>query len=95
MDDVLKKWKNKPHGSRLQARAISYIAETIDMADYFAEGFIHAGIKFTLTDIINNCNHYHTPEVSVSTLKRLCKTYEEWGEMLFAAKIRRKQLRKK
>ena len=56
MDETLQKWKNKPHGPRLQAKVISYIAEKIDMLDFFADGISREGVVITLTDIIDQCH---------------------------------------
>ena len=95
MDDALNKWRNKAYGPRLQAKAISYIAEKMDMVDFFADGISKEGVVITLTDIIDQCHREHTSDVSTSTLRRWWKTYEEWGEIPFAAKIRQKKLRKK
>ena len=43
MDDALKRWRNKPHGPRLQAKAISYIAEKMDMVDFLRMGLVRKG----------------------------------------------------
>ena len=95
MDKAVSKWKNKPHGLRLQAKAIAFIAEKLDMVDFFADGMGNEGVEVTLTDIINQCHREHTTDVSTSTLRRWWKVYEEWGELPHAVKIRQKNMRKR
>ena len=91
MDETLQKWKNKPHGPRLQAKAILYIAEKMDMLDFFADGISREGVVITLTDIIDQCHCEHTTDISTSTLRRWWKVYDKWGEIPHAVKIRQKK----
>ena len=91
MDEALITWKNTHHGPRQQAKAIAFIAEKMDRMDFFADGINDAGVSVTLTNIIDECQSNHILDVSVSTLRRWWKVYEEWGEIPFAVKIRQKK----
>lgn len=93
MDDALLRWKKKPHGPRLQAKAIAFIAVKMDTMDFFKDGVKDEGVSITLTNLIDECQRHHTSDVSTSTLRRWWKVYEEWGEIPYAVKIRQRQLR--
>ena len=95
MTDAVWNWRKFPHGPRVQAKAISYIAEQVDAMDFFSDGMEDAGEAFTMKDIIRDCHKNHTPDVSESTLRRWWNLYDGWGELPHVVKKRKQQIKKK
>ena len=85
----VKDWRRQAHGVRLQSMAISYIANKLNL--YEALGIDSP----SMNSILIACNHDCTPTVSVETLRRWWKVYEEWGEIPHLAKKRNKALKKR
>ena len=91
----LKDWKYKHHGPRIQAKAISYIADRIELYDQFADAMEKEGTMISFTDIIRDCHCNHTNDVSCSTLRRWWSIYENFGELPYAVKAIKKDMKKK
>jgi putative heme iron utilization protein len=72
---ALDKWLNANSHPRLQAEAISFIAQKVDeyeAFDYF---------EYTMKDIFEECQQKRTPTVSTSSLRRWWNTFLEWGDL--------------
>ena len=88
---ALHAWQHQAHGPRVQGKAISCIANKMLVYETYSD-MMDNDIP-TLTDILDDCHTFCTPDVSVSTLRRWWKLYEEWGELPYKVKERQKRMR--
>ena len=95
MNTSISEWIHLPHGPRIQAKAISFIASKMDIYDAFQETIREVGDEISLANILADCKSTCVPDVSVSTLRRWWNVYEQWGEIPYNVKIIKKQMRKR
>ena len=82
-------WTRTHHGVWTQATVISFIAKKVDEMEAF-------GCEvFSIIAIMNECKIRHTPDVSITTMRRWWTTYLEWGELPTVVKKKKQQLKKK
>ena len=71
---ALNSWKHGRHGPRVQAKAISFIANRMEIQESY-------NLKCELEPILKDCRNQATPDVTERMLRRWWETYEEWGEL--------------
>ena len=89
---ALELWRRQRHGPRIQVKAISFISDKFEAHELFADALER---KPTLTEICRDCKKDATPDVSIDTLRRWWKIYEEWGELPYKVVERKKALKGK
>ena len=85
LNKAIRDWSRTHHGPRVQALAISHIADQIDLFEAIGGGG-EKNVNYSLDDVLCECKELCTPDVSISTLHRWWKTYLEWGELPFEVK---------
>ena len=76
---AFKKRQRQAHGPRVQAKAISYISQKIEIYEAFLD--VIGPSAPTLTIIFKDCSAACTTDVSVNTLHQCWSAYDEWGEL--------------
>ena len=90
---ALDNWQCQAHGPHVQAKAIRYI--TAKMVIYETYGDMIGDSVPSLTEILNDCYRYCTPDVNVQTLWQWWRSYEEWGELPHKVSTRKRLMQAK
>ena len=85
-------WNRARHGPRVQAKAISFISQRMELLDtYYNEG----DGNMYLQPILRDCREQATPDVAENTLRRWWYIYEEWGDLPHHVCIMKKDIEKR
>ena len=90
---ALNNWKCQAHGPRIQGKAISYITAKLLVYEIYAD-MIAADVP-SITEVLEDCTRYCTPDVNIRTLWRWWRLYEEWGELPHKVARRKRSLQAK
>ena len=85
---TLDRWLNAHSDPRVQAEAISFIAEKIDT--YEAFGYYNYDMK----DIYEECKKECTPIYSISSIRRWWTIFLDWGELPYIVKLKQNKWKK-
>ena len=91
--DAIEEWQRQVHGPRVQVKALSYITKQLELFDLFAD---EAPVEMpSMAVVFKECHQHCVPDVSVSSIRRWWKIYEEWGEIPSRVAERKKRLNSK
>ena len=88
---AFERWHRQAHGPRVQAKAIYFVAQKLDVYELFVDVLGHS--MPTLKDIFRDCCANQTTDVSVSTLRRWWMDYNEWGELPYKVAERKRAIK--
>jgi len=75
----LRQAANMHHGRKRQAQAIFFIAQRVEFIEDIMSVDGCLDITIPIDPVLRECKDKVTPEISVRTLARYWKIYEEWG----------------